>query len=152
MSGSIAAAAKARLVGESGVLAGLSGMTGVTVTYTLPLNSIPREVVFAGKIGGQMELAAMKAGGRIKRAEELNMQLFVRVYEPGHRTTEVTDARAIAISTLIENYLAATPRLGGTPAGLKGCYVRATDLDGWVDDEGAGSVRQLTIGFMSFLD
>lgn len=149
MSGTVAAAAKAQLLGTSGVLAGLAGMSGVTVSYTMP-RDVPREVVYGGQVSGPVSLAAMAGGARIKRQEDLTLHLHIRVYKLGQATTEASDTRAAAISTVIEEYIAANPTLGGV-TDLKKASVEAVELDGFVDDDGAGSTLTLTVGLLSYL-
>lgn len=149
MSGTVAAAAKAQLLGTSGVLSGLAGMSGVTVSYSLP-RDVPREIVYGGQVSGPVSLAAMQGGARIKRQEDLTLHLHIRVYKPGQSTTEASDTRAAAISTVIEEYIAANPTLGGV-ADLKKAAAEAVELDGFVDDDGATSTLTLTVGLMSYL-
>lgn len=144
---SVAAAAKAALLGTSGVLAPL--LTGVTVAYSAP-RDIPREVVYGGQVVGPVALAAMAGGVRVKRSEDLTLQLHVRVYQPGATTTETTDARAVAIGDVIATYIAGNTTLGGV-TDLKLAQVSGVDLDGWVDDDGAGSTLTLAVGLMSYL-
>lgn len=149
MSGTVAAAAKAKLVGTAGVLAGLPGMTGVVVAYSMP-RDIPRELVCGGEVSGPVAVAAMKGSGRIKREEDLTMALHVRVYTLGQKTTEVSDARAVAISTLIEEYIAANETLGGV-TDLKLASVAGVTLDGFIDDDGATSLLTLRVALKAFL-
>lgn len=147
MSGTNAAAVKARLVGTSNVLSGLTGMETVRVAYDMP-RDVPREVVFAGDVGGAVELEAFRqdSSSRVTRDENLDLQLYVQVYEPGHATTEVTDARACAISILIENYIALNSTLGGL-TGLLVAKVQGVRLTGSLNDEGATSLVTLTVSF-----
>lgn len=157
MSGSIAAAAKAKLVGTSNVLtavlAGLTGDDAVKVAYDDPRDK-PRRCVYTGNVAGPVELAAMKGGtsGRVRRQEELTLHLYIRVYEPGHATTETTDADVVAISALIEDYIAANPTFDGNVANLKGAYVTGWGIDSSCGDDGsATSVVTLAVGLKSFL-
>lgn len=148
---SIAASVKAQLVGTAGVLAPLlTGPPKVNVTYSAPARDIPRELVYGGEITGPVELAAMAGGGRVKRTEDLILQLHVRVYELGKKTTEASDARAVEIGDVIAAYLAANWTLGGL-AGLTKAVVSGVDLSGWTDDEGAGSLLTLAVTCSSYL-
>lgn len=146
---SVAAAVKAFLVGkETGAL--ISLLPGVQVSYTAP-GDLKRTVLYAGSVTGPVALAAMAGGGRVKRTEELTLLLHVRVYQPGQKTTEATDARAVEIGDVIADYLAGNWTLDGL-AGLKKATVDAVDLgEGWLDDDGAGSTLTLAVGLMSYL-
>lgn len=145
---SVAASAKAKLVGTSNVLAAL--LPGVIVKYSAPVKDIPRELVYGGEVTGPVELAAMAGGARVKRSEELILQLHVRVYKLGKETTEASDARAVAIGDVIANYIAANWTLGDVPD-LKKAVVSGVDLSGWTDDAGAGSVLTLAVSLSSYL-
>ena len=148
MSGTNAAAIKSKLVGTGNVLSGLTGMadSGVIVAYDMP-RDIPREVVFGGDIAGPVELEAFRqdSSSRVTRDEQLTFQLYVQVRSLGQSTTEVSDTRACAISTLIENYIALNSTLGGL-TGLLVARVQDVRLTGSLDDEGATSQVILTIG------
>jgi hypothetical protein len=144
----VVASAKAALVGESGVLAVLMP-AGVKVSYSPP-RDIKRDIVYAGRVAGPVALKAMAAGARVKRSENLNLLLHVRVWTPGQKTTETVEARAAAISDVIALYLAANWTIGDL-ANLKSATVDAVDLDSWTDDDGAGAVLTMTVGLMSYL-
>lgn len=143
----VVASAKAKLVGETGVLAAL--LPGVTISYSPP-RDLMREAVYGGKVIGPVDLAAMAGGGRVKRREDLILQLYVRVWHPGEPSTEAAEVRAAAIGDVIALYIAANWTLGDL-ADLKKAAVSALELDGWVDDEGAGAVLTMTVGLMSYL-
>lgn len=146
---SVVASAKALLLGESGVLA--AQLPGVKVSYSDPSRDEPREAVYGGSVAGPVRLAAFAgAGGRVRRTEELTLQLHVRVYIPGKKTCEASDARAVAIGDVICNYIAANWTLGDLPD-LKKATVDAVDLDGWLDDTGAGSTLTISVGLLSYL-
>lgn len=149
MSGTVAAAVKAKLVGSDGVLAGLSGMDQVKVSYSMP-RDLPREVIYSGKVSGSVELAAMRAGGRLRRTENLELNLHIRVHDKGHPTTETVEARAIEISAIVEDWIAANPTLGDVP-NLKVAKVQGIELDSGVEDDSATAELTLTIGLLSFL-
>ncbi len=145
----LAAAAKARLVGASNVLQGLTGMENVKVYYD-PQRNVPREAIYAGDVGGSLQMVAMRgASGRVKYLGDLSLTLQVRVHQKG-TTTETTDARAEAIADLVIDYIAANPTLGGL-TGLKKASVDSIQLSGWFEDESATSTVTLQIGLMPFL-
>jgi hypothetical protein len=147
-----AAAARAALLGEAGQLQALPGLADVKVAYSLP-REIPRELVYGGQVIGPVGLAAMKGGaaGRIKREENLSLQIHVRVHTPGQTTTEAADARAVEIGAAVEEYIAGNPTLDNVP-GLLLAAVEAIELDpGGVDDEGATAELTLQIALKSYL-
>jgi hypothetical protein len=145
---SVAASAKARLVGVDGVLADLMP-DGVKVRYAMPTKDVPRDLVYGGRVSGPIELSAMAAGARVKRTEELTLQLHVRVYRP-NGSRETTDGRAVEIGNAVANYIAANWKLGELPELIK-ATVDTVELDGWTDDEGSGSVLDMAIGLQSYL-
>lgn len=149
VSGTVAAAAKARLVGTSNVLSGLSGLETVTVAYDMPRDP-PREIIYGGKIEGPVQPAAMRGGTRIKREENLTLQLYVRVYQLGQKTTESAETRAVALSNLVEDYIAANHTLGDLP-NLLLAQVVGVDLDGFLEDDGATAQVTLAVALKSFL-
>lgn len=149
MSGTVAAAAKAKLVGANNVLAGLPGLSGVIVGYDMPRN-LPRECIFGGKVNGAVELAAMRGGGRVKRTENLDLNLHIRVHDKGQKTTEAVEARAAELSTIVEDWIAANPTLGDIPS-LKVARVQGVELDSGIEDDSATADITLTIGLLSFL-
>lgn len=144
---SVAVSAKVKLVGTSNVLAAL--LSGVTVAYSEPTRDLPRELVYGGDVTGPVTLAAFAGGSRIKRTEALTLLLHVRVYRPG-ATRETTDARAAAIGDVIGAYIAANWTLGGLSELLK-ATVDAIELTGWTDDDGAGSLLNISVGLQSYL-
>jgi hypothetical protein len=150
---SVAAAAKAYLVGEDSVLRPLLNPSPsggqVIIGYSASRDN-PREEVYGGTVVGPVELAAFAAGGRVKRSENLTLMLHIRVFETGRKTTERTDARAIEIATVIGEYIAANWKLGGLPGLLK-ATVNGIELNGWTEDDGAGTTLDLAIGLTSYL-
>lgn len=145
---SVAASAKAYLVGAQGVLVAL--LDPVKVGYSMP-KEIPREMVYGGTVIGTTTLAAFAGGGRMKRTEELTCLIHVRIWTPGRgKSAETTEARALEIGTTISNYIAANPTLGGL-AELKSATVAGVELDSWADDDGAGTTLDLGIALMSYL-
>ena len=149
MSGTVAAAAKAKLVGTNNVLSGLSGLDGVVIGYCMP-RDLPRECIYGGKVSGPVELAAFRGGGRVRRKEDLTLLLHIRVHDKGQPTPETVEARAAEISTFVEEWIAANPTLGNLPD-LKLAAVQAVELDSGLDDDSATAELTLTIGLMSFL-
>lgn len=147
---SVAAAAKAALVGTDNVLAALPALAGVTVSYGLP-RDVPREVVYGGALAGSVTLAAMRGSGRIKREENLSLQLHIRVRMPGQATAEAGDVRAVEIADAIAEYIAANPTLGGV-ADLLLASVEQVDMEsGAVDDDGVTSLLTLQVALKSYL-
>ncbi len=144
----VVASAKAKLVGASGVLAPLLP-TGIKVSYAPP-RDIKRSLVWGGQVTGPVSLKAMAGGGRVKRSEELTLPLYVRVWTPGQASTEAPEASAAAIGDVIALYIAANWTLGDLE-GLKKAEVSSLNLDGWVDDDGAGAVLTMTVALMSYL-
>lgn len=150
MSGTVAAAAKAKLVGTNNVLSGLSGLDGVIIGYSMP-RDLPRECIYGGKVTGAVELSAMRGStGRVKREENLSLNLHIRVHDKGQPTTETVEARATEIGLAVEDWIAANPTLGGVPS-LKVAKVQGVELDSGIDDDSATAELTLTIGLMSFL-
>ncbi len=150
MSGTVAAAAKAALVGANSLLSGLSGLDGVVIGYDMP-RSLPRETIYGGKVSGSVELAAMRgSNGRIRRSEELALNLHIRVHDKGQRTTEAVEARAVQLSMIVEEWIAANPTLGDLPD-LKLAKVQGVELEAGIEDDSATADLTLTIGLMSFL-
>ncbi len=150
MSGTVAAAAKAKLVGTGNALVGLSGMNTVTVAYCMP-RDLPRECVYGGKVSGPVELSAMRGStGRVKREENLSLNLHIRVHDKGQPTPETVEARAVEISNIIEDWIAANPTLGDVPS-LLSAKVEAVELDSGIEDDSATAEMTLTIGLKSFL-
>lgn len=143
---SVAAAAKAYLVGRNSVLAPL--LPGVQVTYSLP-RDIKRELVYGGQVAGPVELKAFAAGGRVKRSETLTLALHVRVAKPNENTQDA-DARAVEIGDVIAGYIAANWTLGGL-ADLKLAQISGVELDSWTDDDGAGSLLTIAVSLTSYL-
>ncbi|HEY0645514.1 MAG TPA: hypothetical protein VGD39_19010 [Nocardioides sp.] len=145
----MAASAKARLVGQDGVLRTLPGLADVTVEYDMPA-TVPREVVYGGDFAGAVALAAFKgsAPSRILRQGDIALQLHVRVSAPGQTTREATDTRAAEIATVIEEYVAGNPTLDDL-SGLKLAEVQAVESGGWIDDDGATSTLTIQIGLKS---
>lgn len=143
---SVAATAKAYLVGRSGVLADL--LPGVIVGYS-PKRDSPREEVYAADVKGPVELVAFAGGDRVRRSEDLSFPLVVRVYKPGQETSETAEARADEIGDVIADYIAANWTLGGL-TDLKKATVAAVELSGWTDDDGAGGVLILTVELTSY--
>jgi hypothetical protein len=150
VSGTNAAAAKARLVGKNGLLAGLPGLQGVDVQYDMPRDVLRETVAGVGDVEGEPDLAAMRNNARSPRTENLSMNIEVKVYKPGQATREEGDARAVEIADVIVEWIAANPTLGDLPD-LKLAKVANVNLRGGLDDDGATSSIVLTIGLLSYL-
>ncbi len=151
MAGTNAAAAKKALIDALDALTGTGGsLADVQVAYSFPGRTLQREVIYGGVAAGPLELSAMRGSGRVKRIERPLLELHILVTDPGHDTTEVTDARAAEIGAVIEELLAADPTIGGV-AGLKAAVAVGLELDGGVDDDGAESVLTYRIELLSYL-
>jgi hypothetical protein len=144
----VVASAKRALVGAGNPLEAL--LPKVAVSYSPP-GDLPREAVYGGPVVGPVELRAMAGGARVKRREDLQLQLTVRVHRPGDRTTEDSDARAAEIGEVICLWIAANWTLGDVPD-LKSAKVSGLDLGSWLDDDGAYSELQITVALMSTLN
>jgi hypothetical protein len=142
---SVAASAKAYLVGKDGALAPL--LQGVQVVYSAPTKDVKRELVYGGQVAGPVELKAFAGGARVKRSETLTLALHIRVYRP-NSTSEATDARAVEIGDVIANYIAANWTLGGLTELIR-ATVDGVELDNWTDDDGSGSILTLAVGLMT---
>lgn len=139
MAGTIGPAAKAHIIGA---LAALPALDGVQVAYSFPGRNPQREIVYGGKLAGPVTPAAMRAGQRVTRREDLALSLHIYVIRPGLDSTEETDTRAAAIGQAVEEYLAGDPTLGGAVDGLKLAVITNVDLDSGLDDESA--ITELT--------
>lgn len=145
---SVLVSAKAYLLGKTtGVLAPL--LTGVTVTYSKSVESVPREWVYGGTVTGPVELKAFSGGVRVKQSEDLILMIHVRVHKP-NTTEETVEARAAAIKDVIAAYIAANPTFGGL-AELKLAKVSGLELNSWTDDDGAGATLDIAVSLMSYL-
>jgi hypothetical protein len=155
---SVAQSAKALLVGEGNVLAPLfpnplfpGDTEKVKGRYGMPgAKDTPRYLIYGGTLSGPVALSAMAGGGRVKRQEDLTLQLHVRVYRQNSNREEA-EARAVAIGDVICDYIAANWTLGGALTALKKATVDSVELDGWTDDDGSGAVLTLAVGLMTYL-
>lgn len=154
MAGTIAYAAKARVIALLQAEVGLQGAeTKISHSYDGKLHAAYREYLYAGKVSGNVTLAAMKGGSgvRIRRQEQLSMPLHIMVSKPGEETTEAAEARAVALGAYVEEVIALDPLLGSTVTGLLKATIDDLDLDSGVDDDGAFADLTYTIGFMSHI-
>lgn len=152
MAGTIAYAAKARVIALLQAEVGLQGPeTKISHSYSGKLHAAFREYLYAGKVSGPVQLAAMKGASRIRRQEQLSMPLHIMVSKPGEETTETAEARAVALGVYVEEAIALDPLLGSTVTGLLKATIDDLDLDSGVDDDGAFADLIYTIGFMSHI-
>jgi hypothetical protein len=129
-------------------------LAGVAVAYSYNsrlLDASHREIVYGGKMAGPVGLAAMKGSARLKREEQVGLDLHIEVTTPGEETTSAADARCAAIGLVVENYLATNPTLGGTVPGLLKATVDNLECDGFPDDDAAFAMWTYRIVFHSYL-
>jgi hypothetical protein len=148
MAGTNAAAAKAALIDAIGALTGLGDLQ---VSYSYPGRTTDRDLVYGGRITGPIALSTMRGSGRIKRIEDPVLQLHIEVARPGEDTAAVTEARACAIGTAIENYLAASPTLEDAVTGLLLVAPTGFDMESAIDDESSITVLTYQILLKSHL-
>lgn len=105
----------------------------VEVRYAIGGLSIPREVVYLGRITGQQTFMTFRpgVGKRMPRREELKITVHVRIENPGDTAQESED-RAATIGGQIEDLIAADPTLGGVLL----IQASTSELVGGADDGG----------------
>lgn len=145
MAGTNAAAAKKALID---LLAALPALDGVQVAYSWPGRSVERECIYAGRVTGPVQLAAM-GGTRVSRQEDLVLNLHIVVDKVGQEDLEASDVRACALGAIVEELVAGNPTLG--VSGLKVASIVGVDLDGGTDDETAEAVLTYQVGLKSHL-
>lgn len=143
MAGTNAHAAKQRLID---LLDASTSLVGVQVAYSPP-REIERECIFAGKVSGPVELAAMRGGARLMRTERLTLRLYVEVAAPGDDVA-AAEARAVELGAVVEELVAGNPTLNDL-ADLKLAQVAGVELDSGVDDESAYARLVYEIEFVS---
>jgi hypothetical protein len=143
----VAAAVKAKLVGEGNVLAPL--LPGVTVAYSQP-RDLNRELVYGGQVAGPVEMAAFAGGAKVKRKEDLIFLLHIRIWKP-NTSVEVVEQRAAEIGGVITDYLAANWTLGDLN-GLTSASVSNEEMGPpWTDDDGAGTELTFAVSIKTYL-
>lgn len=153
MAGTNIVAGKVALMTALQALAVPAGsLEGVRVDYSYvgKHDDGTREYVYGGGTAdAQVDAAAMKGSGRLKRTEDTDWSLTVKVFKPGEQTAEAAETRAAAIGTVIENYLAANPTLSVT--GLILARIRGWSLTSTGDDDGTYAALTYSIAFESYL-
>jgi hypothetical protein len=152
VAGSNIVAARVALIAA---LDALVALDGVPVTYSYAAKNADlgnREYIYGGgKSEAAVAQAAMKGSARVKRIEEPDWTLHVRVAKPGETTTQAGDTRAMAIGAEIENYLAASPTLGGAVTGLINARITGWTLTSWTDEKQSNSELDYSLAFESYL-
>lgn len=143
MSGTVGPAAKREIIAR---LAALPALSGVQVTYSIS-RDLERESIYLGKVGGPVTPAAMRAGSRLTRREDLILQLVVWVRTPGEPDVEAAEDRAVEIGRSVEEMFAGDPTLSDAVDGLKFAFISNVDLDAGLDDDGAAAelIYQVTL-------
>lgn len=150
MAGTAIVAARQALVAALDALSALDGIP-VSYSYAAKLaDGSNREFIYGGGSSeATVAQSAMKGPtGRIKRDESATWALHVMVVKPGEVTTEAGDARAVAIGTVIENYIAANPTLGGTVLFAR---ISSWSLTSNFDDDATYSLLSYSIAIESYL-
>lgn len=131
-----------------------SSLAGVKVSYSYVAkfaDLASREYLYGGpKSSASVEPAAMRGTARIKREESPDWSLHIRVAKQGEETTQAGDTRAVAIMTVVENYLAANHTLGGL-TGLLSAQATGWELTSYADDKQTYSEIDLALVFESYL-
>lgn len=132
-------------------LSGEPGLSGVQVSYKFPGN-LADECVYGGRISGPKQPASMRpSGGRQPRIEEPNILVHIRVLKTGD-TDSATDDRCNELLTVVEEMVAADPKLAGVVPGLLNLYVAQFDIEcAPADDEKTESLATLQLVAMSHL-
>lgn len=149
MAGTNAYAAKRVLVDQ---LAALPGLASVNVVYSWSgkVAESDRELIVPGdRIAGPIQLAAMAAGGRLQRAEDLSFPLHVVVYQPDAEDGAPVEARATELGTLVEEHVAGNPTLG--VPGLHKTVLVNFDMQSSQLDEGWFTDLVYTVTFSSHI-
>ena len=156
MAGTNIVAARQALIAALRALAVPEGpLEGVKVDYSYvgKYAGANREYIYGGGSSeSQVELAAMRNNGRVKREEDPSWSLTLEVFKAGEETHEAGDVRVVALGAVVEDYVAFTPDLGGGVSGLLKTTVVAHSLESYVDDEGSYSRLTYQLRFHSYLD
>ena len=149
MAGTVAVATKRKLFE---MLKADPALAGVQVEYSFPGRTEEQQLIYGGKIAGDVQIASMAgATGRVSRREDLILDVHIEAIEAGHDNTLAVDERVCALAQVVEHLVAGNPTLDGTVDGLKLIRVAGIDLDSGNDD-GAGSARlTLKLAIMSHI-
>ncbi|MFJ8818207.1 hypothetical protein [Amycolatopsis thermoflava] len=139
MAGSNMVAAKAALIDK---LAAAPELAGVQISYGWPGRTLERECIYGGRIRFTNEYLAFAAAGvndgRIPRLETATISLYV-VVRAMDSDQHAADTRTVELGAVLENLLAADPRLGGI---AMAAAVESGDLEPLIDDDAVAA--QLT--------
>lgn len=126
-------------------------LEGVQVSYGYPPNA-ERELIHGGKVEGSQRYPVMRGGtSRHPRQETLTFKVHIAVGQPGASVYEV-ELRTTELGSVLENWLAANPNLGGhAPEGVLYGGLAYVDLDSDSDDEGAFALLIYDVTFESRL-
>jgi hypothetical protein len=109
MAGSTIVAVKQALITN---LSALGGLSSVHISYAHPGEKGRKENLWLGAVrDGEHEATALKLGRR-RREENYEVELHVEVGGT-QLSPERSEERAIVIGTLVEEYLADNPKMGG---------------------------------------
>lgn len=110
---------------KAALLAGLeaeTALSGVRVSWGVPLESIPPEMIVLGNADAPQEARAL---GALRRRESVALTIYVDVHRQTTTDQAATTTRAYTIASAIEDYLRADPSLSADYAG-SGEIVAAT--------------------------
>jgi hypothetical protein len=145
MAGTNAHVAKRALVN---LLSAAPALTGVQVTYAFAGDSL-REAIYLGKATWDTEPLAFRAGARMKRKEDLTVELYLRVMVPGGEPS-AAEARVVELGTVAEELIATDTTLSGA-TGLRMAQVRGGEMDHWTNDDGVIAGLMYRVDFLSEL-
>ena len=86
-----------------------TGLSGVTISYGVPLNA-PREFIALGDISGSQEFAAL---GALRKDETYTLSVYVSVLREGNQQQTCTE-RCFALAAEIEDELRTNVTMTGT--------------------------------------
>ena len=147
MAGTVASALRSALVDALAPL-----IAPVKISYGSPGKLGRTEGVWLGtardtSLDSDHEPAALR-GGRVRRRETLRTDVVFEVMSKN--TPREAEARAVALGTLLEEYLADNPTVGGVPT-LLWCVVEGIELDTTESADGPRCVLIYTLSAMSDL-
>lgn len=148
MSGTNAYAAKKALIDQ---LKALPALADVTVSYGHDVADPGRDWIHGGRVTGPQEYPNLKGGSsRFSRDERIQAALVIRSMVADGTGLEGAEARATALGTVVEEFVASHLDLSGL-SGLLYAGVVNVDLVSDVDDDGAVAVLTYQIAFRSRL-
>jgi hypothetical protein len=111
---------------RAAVQTALASATSVPVFYGEPIDLKPSECIWLGKATDATQEPAALRKGRVKRDEDYEFDVTVWVASKARPAD--SEARAVAIATVIEETIADDPRVNDTP-GVLFCVVDAVEMD-----------------------